>query len=149
MELTPEVKLAEIGIHLPDVSDPTATYLKWRKTGNLIYLAGHVSEAKGKLGRDLTTEEGYQAARSTGIAILTTLKDAVGDLSRISQFVMVHGMVNCMPDFQEHPKVINGFSDFMIEIFGEKGKHARSAIGHAVLPFEYSVEIELIVEVED
>ena len=101
------------------------------------------------VGEDLTLEEGYEAARLSGIKIISTLKAAVGDLSKIKQFVRVHGMVNSAPDFYDQPKVINGFSDLMVEVFGEKGKHARAAVGQVSLPFNMAVEIEVTVEVED
>ncbi|CAG0909298.1 unnamed protein product [Cyprideis torosa] len=104
---------------------------------------------KGKLGKDLTVEEGYQAARMTGVDILSTLKAACGELSRIKQFVKVKGMVNSTPDFYDQPKVINGFSDLMVQVFGEKGKHARAAVGMVSLPSNIAVEIEVIVELEE
>ncbi len=103
----------------------------------------------GKLGEDLTVEEGYEAARLAGIQILSKLKAAVGDLSNIKQFVRVHGMVNSSPDFYDQPKVINGFSDLMVKVFGEKGKHARAAVGQAALPFNMAVEIVVTVELEE
>lgn len=146
---TPEERLTELGITLPEVSQPVANFVKWRQVDNLIFLAGHGSALKGKLGGELTTQEGYEAARQTGIVILATLKAACGgDLSKVKQFVKVHGMVASTPNFYEQPQVINGFSDLMVEVFGEKGKHARAAVGHAVLPFNIAVEIEVIVEVE-
>ena len=143
---TPEEKLLEMGIELPEVSQPAANYVKWRKVGNLLFLAGDGSDLKGKLGEDLTVEQGYEAARKTGIDILATLKAACGDLNMIKQFVKVHGMVNSAPDFYDQPKVVNGFSDLMVEVFGEKGKHARAAVGHCSLPSNIAVEIEVIVE---
>lgn len=143
---TPEEKLAGLGIDLPEVSQPVANYVKWRKAGNLIYLAGTGSDVKGKLGRDLTVEQGYEASRETGIKILATLKAACGELSNIKQFVKVRGMVNSTQDFYDQPKVINGFSDLMVEVFGEKGKHARAAVGHCSLPSNIAVEIEVVVE---
>ena len=146
---TPEQKLKELGISLPQVPPASANFVKWRKTGNLIFLAGDGSELKGKLGKDLSIEEGYKAARQTGIDILATLKAATGDLSRIKQFIKVRGMVNSTPDFYDQPKVINGFSDLMVEVFGEKGKHARAAVGHCSLPSNIAVEIEVIVELEE
>lgn len=146
---TPEQKLQELGITLPEFSKPVANYVKWRKVGNLLFLAGDGSEVKGKLGKDLTVEEGYQAARMTGIEILATLKAACGELSNIKQFVKVLGMVNSAPDFYDQPKVINGFSDLMVEVFGEKGKHARSAVGMGSLPSNIAVEIEVIVELNE
>ncbi len=126
------------------------TYVKWRQVGNVIYLAGNGPDVFGKVGADLTLEEGYQAARETGVEILAVLKAACGgDLNRIKQFVKVLGMVNSAPDFTDHPKVINGFSDLMVEVFGEDGKHARSAVGVAALPNNIAVEIEVIVELKD
>jgi len=146
---TPEEKLTEMGIELPEVSQPVANYVKWRKVGNLLFLAGDGSDLKGKLGKDLNIEQGYEAARSTGIDILATLKAATGDLSKIKQFVKVRGMVNSTPEFYDQPKVINGFSDLMVEVFGEKGKHARAAVGHCSLPTNIAVEIEVVVELEE
>ena len=146
---TPEQRLEELGITLPEFSKPVANYVKWRKSGNLLFLAGDGSVAKGKLGKDLTVEEGYQAARMTGIEILATLKAACGELSNIKQFVKVLGMVNSAPDFYDQPKVINGFSDLMVEVFGEKGKHARSAVGMGSLPSNIALEIEVIVELNE
>ena len=145
---TPEEQLEKLGIELPAFSAPSANYVKWRQVGNLLYLAGDGSDMKGKLGKDLTVEEGYQAARMTGVDILSTLKAASGELSRIKQFVKVKGMVNSTPDFYDQPKVINGFSDLMVQVFGEKGKHARAAVGMVSLPSNIAVEIEVIVELE-
>ncbi|MDH5366276.1 MAG: RidA family protein [Cyclobacteriaceae bacterium] len=146
---TPEERLVTLGISLPEMSQPVANYVKWRKVGNLLFLAGTGSDVKGKLGKDLTIEEGYEAARLAGINILATLKAATGDLSKIKQFVKVRGMVNSTPDFYDQPKVINGFSDLMVSVFGEKGKHARAAVGHISLPSNITVEIEVIVELEE
>ena len=146
---TPEDRIKELGIELPEFSKPSANYVKWRQVDNLLFLAGDGSDMKGRLGKDLTVEEGYQAARMTGVDILSTLKAACGDLSRIKQFVKVKGMVNSAPDFYDQPKVINGFSDLMVEVFGEKGKHARAAVGMVSLPSNIAVEIEVIVELEE
>ena len=146
---TPEERLEELGIELPEFSKPSANYVKWRQVDNLLFLAGDGSDMKGRLGDDLTVEQGYQAARMTGVDILSTLKAACGDLSRIKQFVKVKGMVNSTSDFYDQPKVINGFSDLMVEVFGEKGKHARAAVGMVSLPSNIAVEIEVIVELEE
>ena len=146
---SPEDRLRELGITLPVPSSPVANYVKWRQAGNLIYLAGDGADVYGKLGKDLTIEQGYEAARLTAIEILATLKMACGDLSRIKQFVKVRGMVNSAEDFYEQPKVINGFSDLIVDVFGEKGKHARAAVGQVSLPFNLAVEIEVIVELEE
>lgn len=146
---TPEERLEKLGIELSEPKTPVANFVNWRKVGNVIYLSGTGARVYGKVGEDLTVEEGYEAARLTGIQVLSNLKAAVGDLSKIKQFVRVHGMVNSSPDFYDQPKVINGFSDLMVEVFGEKGKHARAAVGHTALPFNIAVEIEVTVEVED
>lgn len=146
---TPEERIKELNIDLPEVHAPVANFVKWRKVGNLIFLSGIGSNAKGKLGDELTAEQGYAAARETGIKILATLKAACGDLDKIKQFVKVHGMVNSTSQFNQQPQVINGFSDLMVEVFGEKGKHARAAVGHVSLPFDIAVEIEVIVELEE
>ena len=146
---TPEERIKELGIELSEPSVPVANFVNWRQVGNVIYLSGTGTRVYGKLGEDLTIEEGYAAARLAGIQILSKLKAAAGDLSNIKQFVKVRGMVNSSPDFYDQPKVINGFSDLMVEVFGEKGKHARAAVGHASLPFNMAVEIEVTVEIEN
>jgi enamine deaminase RidA (YjgF/YER057c/UK114 family) len=147
-------KLKELGIELITPSKPVANYVKAVRTGNLLYLSGDgptKSDGKyitGKVGADLTVEQGYEAAKQTGISILSTLKSELGDLNRVKRVVKVLGMVNCTSTFTDQPKVINGFSDLMVAVFGEKGKHARSAVGMASLPSNIAVEIEIIVEVE-
>ncbi len=151
---TPELKLKELGITLPSVKAPVANYVKFVRTGNLIFLSGHGPDDSttgyitGKLGKDLTIEQGYAAARITAISIIATLKMAVGDLAKVKRIVKVLGMVNSTENFTDQPKVINGFSDVMVAVFGEKGKHARSAVGMAALPFNMAVEVEMVVEVE-
>jgi enamine deaminase RidA (YjgF/YER057c/UK114 family) len=151
---TPEEKLKAMGIELPAPTKPIANFLKYVRTGNLIFLSGHGPNrpdgtlVTGKVGKDLTVEQGYEAAKFTGISLLATLKDAIGDLSKVKRFVKVLGMVNCPDTFTEQPKVINGFSDLMVAVFGDKGKHARSAVGFNALPNNMAVEIEMIVEVE-
>ena len=143
---TPEARLEQLGIELPEASVPVANFVKWRQVGNLLFVAGHGTPVKGTLGKDLTIDQGYEAARLCGINILATLKAAVGDLSKIEQFVQVRGMVSSSDDFYDQPKVINGFSDLMVAVFGEKGKHARAAVGHNSLPSNIAVEIEVVVE---
>ncbi|WPR76380.1 RidA family protein [Algoriphagus sp. NG3] len=143
---TPEQRLEELGLTLPEVGIPIANYVKWKQVDNMLYLSGNGPDVFGKVGADLTVEEGYQAARETGLEIIAVLQAATGDLSKIKQFVKVLGMVNSDPDFSQQPAVINGFSDLMVEVFGEKGKHARSAVGVAALPNNMAVEIEVIVE---
>lgn len=150
----PEKKLKELGIELPPASKPMANYVKAVRTGNLLFLAGHGptladgSNIQGKVGRDLTVEQGVAAARQTGIALLATLKAELGDLKKVKRIVKVLGMVNCTENFTDQPKVMNGFSDLMVAVFGERGKHARSAVGMYALPSNIAVEIEMIVEVE-
>ncbi|MCW5912724.1 MAG: RidA family protein [Cyclobacteriaceae bacterium] len=147
-------KLKELGIELSTPSKPMANYVKAVRTGNLLFLAGHGptradgSNITGKVGADLTTEQGYDAARQTGISILSTLKAELGDLNKVKRIVKVLGMVNCTDTFTDQPKVVNGFSDLIVAVFGEKGKHARSAVGMNALPSNIAVEIEIIVEVE-
>lgn len=152
---SPEDRLKILNIVLPSPSSPVANYVKFVRTGNLIFLSGHGpakadgSYITGKLGKDLSIEEGYAAARQTGIQLLSTLKNAVGDLSKVKRVIKVLGMVNCTDQFGDHPKVINGFSDLMVAVFADKGKHARSAVGMGSLPFNMAVEIEMVVEVDD
>ena len=146
---TAEQNLEKLGLSLPEVGTPIANYVKWKQVGNLLYLSGTGPDVFGKVGAELTTEEGYQAARETGLEVIAMLKAATGDLSKVKQFVKVLGMVNSDPKFDKQPAVINGFSDLIVEIFGEKGKHARSAVGVAALPNNMAVEIEVIVELID
>jgi len=148
--------LKKLGIKLPPTSKPVANYVKFVKTGHLIFLAGHgscdatsPSSMHGKVGQDLTVEQGYAYAREVGLCLLSTLKSAVGDLNKVKRVVRVFGMVNSAPDFYDQPKVINGCSDLLVEIFGEKGKHARAAVGMASLPVNIPVEIEMTVEIEE
>jgi enamine deaminase RidA (YjgF/YER057c/UK114 family) len=149
-----EKKLKELGIELITPTKPMANYVKAVRTGNLIFLAGHgPSKADGtlitgKVGKELSTEQGAEAARQTGISLLSTLKAELGDLNKVKRIVKVLGMVNCTENFTDQPKVINGFSDLMVQVFGEKGKHARSAVGMYALPSNMAVEIEMIVEIE-
>lgn len=152
---TPEQKLEQLGIELPQVSAPVANYVNAVRTGNLIFLAGKGPKKadgtyiKGKVGIDLTEEEGYEAARIVGINQLAVLKAELGELGKVKRLVKVLGMVNATSDFENHPEVINGFSDLMVEVFGENGKHARAAVGMGSLPRNIAVEIEMIVEVEE
>jgi enamine deaminase RidA (YjgF/YER057c/UK114 family) len=141
-------RLRELGIELPPPFPPAGNYLGCVVDAGLVYVSGHGPIAgdhvvRGKVGTDLTLEEGRQAARMTGLSILATLNAELGDLDRIERFVRVFGMVNCAPGFNETPAVINGFSDLLVEVFGEAGRHTRSAVGMAELPFDIAVEIEL------
>ena len=145
-------KLASMGIELPVEQPPIANYVPGVRTGNLLYLSGlgpSDPSMKGKVGQDLTTEEGYEAAKSTGIGCLARLKGQVGDLSKVKRIVKLLTMVNCTTDFVDQPAVANGCSDLMVEVFGDKGKHARSAVCMGSLPGNIPVEIEMIVEIED
>jgi enamine deaminase RidA (YjgF/YER057c/UK114 family) len=150
----PEARLAELGITLPTPPQPVANYVNGVQTGDLVFLAGKGpkradgSEIRGKLGADISIEEGYEAARLTAINQLAVLKVMLGDLSRVRRVVKVLGMVNSEPDFVEQPAVINGFSDLIVEVFGDRGRHARAAVGMASLPRGQAVEIEMIVEVD-
>jgi enamine deaminase RidA (YjgF/YER057c/UK114 family) len=152
---TPEQKLRDLGIQLPPVSKPIANYVSAVRTGNLIFLAGKGPSKTdgtyitGKPGKDLTIEQGYEAARLTAINQIAALKASIGDLSKVKRVVKVLGMVNSDAEFKDHPKVINGFSDLIVAVFGEKGKHARSAVGMCSLPMNMAVEVEMIIEVED
>ncbi len=147
-------KLKELGVELITPAKPIANYVTAVRTGNLIYLAGHGpmkadgTNIMGKVGKDLSIEQGAAAAKQTGISLLSTLKREIGDFNKVKRIVKVLGMVNCTENFTDQPKVINGFSDLMVAIFGEKGKHARSAVGMNALPSNIAVEIEMIVEVE-
>lgn len=149
-----EEKLKELGVELPSAATPMANYVPAVRSGNLVFLSGHGPVEKdrivrGKVGRDLTVEEGYQAARLTAIGLLGTLKSVVGDLEKVRRIVKLLGMVNCGPEFTEQPQVVNGASDLMVEVFGDRGRHARSAVGMNALPVDIAVEIEMIAEVED
>jgi enamine deaminase RidA (YjgF/YER057c/UK114 family) len=150
-----ETKLKEKGIVLVPPSSPVANYVNAVRVGNLLFLAGKGplkadnTYITGKVGKDLTTEQGYEAARITAINHLAVLKSELGSLNKVKRIVKVLGMVNCTEDFKDQPKVINGYSDLMVEIFGEKGKHARSAVGMYALPFNMAVEVEVIVEIEE
>ena len=151
-----ESRLQELGITLPDSPAPLANYVPVVRTGNLIYLSGvgpmaksDGSEYKGKLGDNLSVDEGYDAARLTAVNLIARLKGYLGDLDRVTQIVKLLSMVNATPDFTEPPAVSNGCSDLMVEVFGDRGRHARSAIGVATLPGGIPIEIELIAEISD
>lgn len=154
-EYDPEAKVAALGITLREPSAPVANYVNAVRTGNLIFLSGkgpkqaNGENITGKLGQDLSIEEGYNAARETGINQLSVLKAELGNLNKVKRIVKVLGMVNCAADFTDQPKVINGYSDLMVNVFGDRGKHARAAVGMNALPGNIAVEIEMIVEVED
>lgn len=150
-----EERLKELGIELTIPDTPVANYVHAVRTGNLIFLSGKIPQNQdkmvitGKIDSELTIEQGYQAARIIGIAQLSALKAEIGDLNKVERIVKVNGMVNATPEFSQHPKVINGYSDLMVEVFGERGKHARAAVGMVSLPLNAACEIEMIVQVQD
>jgi enamine deaminase RidA (YjgF/YER057c/UK114 family) len=148
-----EKRLKELEVALPEAPKPVANYVPAVKTGNLLFVSGHgpYNDGKtilsGKLGKDLTIEEGYKAARNVALNCLASTKAALGTLNKVKRVVKLVGMVNCTEDFRDPPKVINGASDLLVEVFGEAGKHARSASGMQSLPNGIPVEIEMILEV--
>lgn len=147
-------RLTELGITLETVPEPMGNYVHAVRTGNLLFLSGKGPRkaeggvSTGKVGNDVTLEQGYQDARSVGMTLLAVMENELGSLDKVTRIVKVLGMVNSAPDFTDHPKVINGCSDLFVEVFGDKGRHARSAVGMAALPSNITVEIEVIVEVE-
>jgi len=149
-----EERLRELGIELPEPPPPVGNYLGAVTVGNLVFLSGHGPRSasgeysSGKVGGELTPEQGQEEARQVGLNMLATLRAEIGDLDRVRRVVKVLGMVNAAPDFRNHPKVIDGFSDLMVEVFGEKGRGARSAVGMGSLPFQIPVEVEMIVEID-
>jgi enamine deaminase RidA (YjgF/YER057c/UK114 family) len=153
--MSAEARIKEIGLALPPPPKPGGNYVPGVRVGNLLFLSGHgpgrvdgVPSARGKVGRDLSIEDGYKVAREVGINLLGTAKALLGSLDKVKRVVKVLGMVNSAEGFGDQPKVINGFSDLMVEVFGEHGRHARSAVGMAELPSGIPVEIEMILEVE-
>ena len=148
---TPEERLAALGLTLPAVPTPMANYVPYRWAGNLLFLSGQGpkrpdgSFMAGRLGKDASVEQGYEAARLTGLQLLAVARAALGELSRVEAVVKLLGMVNAEPDFEDHPKVINGCSDLMVEVLGDAGRHARSAVGMGSLPNRIMVEIEAIL----
>ena len=151
----PEASLRGLGIELPAMPAPMGNYVRSVQVGSLLFLSGHGPQREGKMayvgkvGRDLSLEEGQQAARLVGLNLLASIRDGLGSLDRVKRVVKVLGMVNATEDFGDHPKVINGCSDLLVEVFGEAGRHARSAVGMGSLPGGIAVEIEMILEVRD
>jgi enamine deaminase RidA (YjgF/YER057c/UK114 family) len=152
-----EKKLVELGLSLPPSPAPVANYVPAVRSGNLLFVSGHgpafvkdgkIEYIRGKLGRDLTVEQGYEAAKQVMLNILQSIKGVIGDLDKVRRIVKVLGFVNCTEDFPDQPKVINGASDLLVALYGERGRHARSAVGMQQLPFGIAVEIEVVVEVE-
>lgn len=148
-----EQKLKDLKIELLKPSQPMGSYVKAVRSGNLIFLSGHGpsnadgSLMTGKAGSEVTIEQAQQAARQAGINLLSTLKAELGDLNKVKRIVKVLGMVNCTDDFTDQPKVMNGFSDLMVSLFGDKGRHARSSVGVNALPSNMTIEIEMVVEI--
>ena len=152
-----EEKILSLGIKLPDAPRPAGSYVQVVTTGNLVFVSGQIPvdpdsrpiqvKFKGKVGKDISLEEGQEAARLCTINALAQLKYTLGSLDKIRKFVKVSGFVNCDTSFKNHPQVINGASDFIVQLFGEKGRHSRSAIGASSLPLDSAVEIEFIVEI--
>jgi enamine deaminase RidA (YjgF/YER057c/UK114 family) len=149
-----EKKLKQLGIELGPVTSPVANYVNAVRTGNLLYLSGKGprpgadgNRARGKVGREFTVEQGYQHARSVGMDLLAVMRTELGSLDKVKRVVKVLGMVNAVPEFEDQPKVINGCSDLFVEVLGDRGRHARSAVGMGSLPNGIPVEIECIVEV--
>ena len=150
---TPEERLAALGLALPPIPTPMANYVPFRLAGDLLFLSGQGPKRSdgsfmvGRLGKDASVEQGYEAAKLTGLQLLAAAKAALGELSRVEAVVKLLGMVNAEPDFEQHPQVINGCSDLMVEVFGDVGRHARSAVGMGSLPNGIMVEVEAILQV--
>ena len=150
----PEARIKELGIQLITPRPPVANYVKAVRSGNIVYLSGHGPDkpegglVAGKVGTDLTLEQARDAARLVGISLLSTLKAEIGDLNKVKRILKVFGMVNAIPTFENHPQVINGCSDLLVDVFGENGKHVRCAVGVASLPSNIPVEIEMTVELK-
>jgi enamine deaminase RidA (YjgF/YER057c/UK114 family) len=148
-----EARLTELGLELPSAPTPMGSYVTAARSGNLLFLSGHGPLRdgrvvyRGRVGRDLTLQQGQEAARLTGLNLLASTRSALGSLDRVRRVVKALGMVQCTEDFVDHPKVINGFSDLMVEVFGDAGRHARSAVGMSSLPLGIAVEIEMVLEV--
>jgi enamine deaminase RidA (YjgF/YER057c/UK114 family) len=152
--MSAEARLKELGIVLPALAKPVANYVPYRIAGNVLYLSGQGprdekgNHLSGKLGAEISIEEGYRRARLVGLGLLAAMRDALGSLDRVDYIVKLLGMVNATPDFNDPPKVINGCSDLFVDVFGEAGRHARSAVGHVTLPNQISVEIEAIIAIK-
>lgn len=152
--MNPESKLNERNVRLPIPLGPIGSYIPYKRIGNIIYFSGQgpmwdkIPQFIGKIGKELTKEEGYEAAKLTGLNIIAQIKDAIGDLSKVKNFINVNGYVNCTDEFIDQPYVINGFSDLIIDIFGEKGYHTRCAVPCGSLPMNTPVEIQVVIEVE-
>jgi enamine deaminase RidA (YjgF/YER057c/UK114 family) len=147
--MSAEARLQELGITLPTVGEPKGKYVHAVRTGNLLFLSGKGPDSQGVVGKDVTVEQAYQDARHVGLLLLAVMRNEMGSLDKVTRVVKVLGMVNPIPEFGQQPQVINGCSELFIEVFGENGRHARSAVGMGSLPNNITVEIEAIVEVTD
>lgn len=152
--MSAEARLKELGLELPPVFTPVANYLGCQRAGDVLYVGGHGPTTRdgvirGKVGHDVSLEQAKEAARATALSMLATVRAELGSLDRVRQIVKVFGMVNCAPGFTRTPEVIDGCSDTLVAIFGDAGRHTRSAVGLAELPFDICVEIEMILTVDD
>lgn len=148
--LTPEERLEELGFRLPPPRPSAGNYVSCVRTGNLLFTSGQgTDEYRGRLGEDVTIEVGYDAARQCMLNLLTVIKHEIGELSKVKRIVKILGFVNSSSDFTDQPKVMNGASDLLVQVFGDRGKHGRSAVGMAQLPNNNAVEVEMVVEIED
>lgn len=151
---SPDDNAKSLGLVFKPKPQPSATFVYAVRSGNLLFISGHISVTpqgkiiKGKLGKDLTTAQGNEAAKMAGIEVLATIVEQLGSLNAVERIVKVTGMVNASPEFTEHSQVINGFSDLMVEVFGDKGQHARAAVGMSSLPANAAVEVEMILEIK-
>jgi len=144
-----EKRLQELNVTLPTLADPAGNFVPAKRAGNLLFLSGKgPGKVSGKIGETFTVEEAYQHARTVGLGLVAVMKQELGDLDRVKEIIKVLGMVNAVPHFTDHPKVINGCSDLLVEIFGDRGRHARSAVGMGSLPGQIPVEIELVALVD-
>ena len=152
--MSPDEKLAELGLELPHLATPVANYVPFKRDGHIVYLSGQGPRQKdgtyptGKVGRDVTVEDAYEHARQTALGLLAAAKAAAGSLDTV-EILKVFGMVNAVPDFADQPKVINGCSDLFVAVLGERGRHARSAVGLGSLPNNMTVEIEAVIRIHD
>jgi enamine deaminase RidA (YjgF/YER057c/UK114 family) len=153
--MSAEQRIKDLGLVLPPVPKPVGNYVGGVRTGNLLFMSGvgprtpDGSLIKGKLGATMSVDEGYQAARVVGLNMLANIRGQLGSLDKVKRVVKVLGMVNATPDFGDPPKVINGFSDLFVEVFGDAGRGGRSAVGMATLPFQMAVEVEMVLEISD
>jgi enamine deaminase RidA (YjgF/YER057c/UK114 family) len=152
--MSAEARLKDLKIELPNIPAPIGNFLPYRRVGQLLYLSGQGPRnaageiSVGRLGKDCTVERAYSDARQIGLQMLATIRQAIGSLDHVEAIVKLLGMVNAEPEFGEHPKVINGCSDLLVEVFGDQGKHARSAVGMGSLPNRMTVEIEAIIQIK-